>query len=181
MSENRVYEDFMLDSETLGLVPGSIILSVAIVPVFKDIEPLYVKIGVSQSMECGFTQQESTVKWWESQPEHLKTETFSGTMHPRDACIEIASYLSAQCDKKDLKIWAKGVGFDFPILAAYFHKFDMEVPWHYRSPMCYRTIKDVFEYIEEPAFVGTPHSALADATHQARHLKMMFTNLWGWD
>jgi hypothetical protein len=170
MSDNRVYKDFMLDIETLGLVPGSIILSVAIVPVFDDIEPLYVKMGVSQSIECGFTQQESTWKWWESQPEHLKVETFSGTMHPRDACIEIASYLAAQCNKKDLKIWSKGVGFDFPILAAYFHKFDMEVPWHYRSPMCYRTIKDVFAYIEEPAFVGTPHSALDDAEHQAVHL-----------
>lgn len=172
----RKYVDLMIDIETLGVTPGCVIMSVGICPVFPESNApsFYVRINVAESIKAGFTINEDTQAWWYTQDRELYLETSGGLETPNNFCSLLTSYLSELGDRNNIKLWAKGVAFDLPIVEAYFKKQGFAVPWHYGAPMCYRTMKDVFYHVPEPLRVGKAHSAIDDARHQAIHLREIF-------
>jgi hypothetical protein len=170
----------MIDLETLGTRPGSIILSVGAVEfgLMGTHREFYVEINQISSMLRGMTEDESTRLWWSEQGdvagELLKRTEGYGGISVDVALREFAAWLP-----KDPLIWGNGAAFDNTLLAEAYLRCGQKMPWSYRDDRCYRTLRKLTEAaaIADLEFVGTLHHALDDARHQATHAVKILRHL----
>ena len=80
-------------------------------------------------------------------------------------------------DPKNVCLWGCGSTFDNTILENAYEKAGLTKPWRYSGDMCYRTMRQMFQFVEKPADVGTKHNALDDARYQALHLLSIMNEL----
>lgn len=155
----------MVDLETLGLRPDSVILSIGAV-VFDantiDSES-YWTVELDQP---GRRIDADTVRWWLGQSEGARRAIYD----PREtwtlgrALDEFAELFDA-----DTRIWANGANFDIVLLE---HAYSGRTPWKYKNTRCYRTVRAMFPGIDnEIDSMGDEHNALDDARHQTRVLQ----------
>lgn len=165
----------MCDIETLGTKPGSIILSIALVPFRTNmiLDNFYVKIDVNSSIKAEFHEPDpSTIKWWAQLPENVQTEAFSGGIDVKDAFAQLQDYI------KNLPgtpvIWGNGCGFDNELIKWGLNHLNIEIPWSYKDDADYRTMCRLFK--NKVAYIKPTmaHSALADAIAQAERCGLMF-------
>lgn len=69
--------DVMIDIETLGTAPGSVILSIGAVAFVRDRMPedwreFSSVISVESSKSCGLTTDQSTIDWWKRQDSYAR-------------------------------------------------------------------------------------------------------------
>ena len=85
------YSDIMIDLETLGTTPGSVILSVAAVPFVRGpgstrsrrrANAFYAKISLKDSLRRGFSVDADTLVWWMGQNRAAQDKAFSRKMEP---------------------------------------------------------------------------------------------------
>lgn len=69
-------------------------------------------------------------------------------------------------DNYTVRIWGNGAGFDNALLRQAYEVSSREVPWSFRHDRCFRTLRAMLT-IEEGQYLGTQHTALADAENQA--------------
>jgi len=160
--------DLMVDLETLGTRPGSVILSLAAVPfnTAYALEPFYVKISSRSCLEEGLTTDARTIAWWEKQSKEAYDEAFSGTVGIIDALNDFSEYCAALPAAP--MVWGNGADFDNVLLAEVYNKCGIRQPWKYTDSRCYRTLKNLFPqvpYIQPKV----KHNALQDASAQAQH------------
>jgi hypothetical protein len=74
--------------------------------------------------------------------------------------------LLGSCMPGDLRIWGNGAGFDNVLLRQVYETHGREMPWSFRHDRCFRTLRNMLT-IEEGHYLGTAHTALADAENQA--------------
>lgn len=171
--------NIMVDLETLGTEPGSVILSIGAVH-FRDGEihsGFQESIAPKSCMQLGMKADPSTMLWWMEQSEEARAQLLNGQLHAKpmsDVLREFIKWVS-QCtggclDLKNVRIWGNGASFDCALLMAAYRRADIPVPWKYSGERCYRTVKALNPDVVEEAREGTHHDALADATHQAKHL-----------
>lgn len=178
----------MLDIETLGTTPGSIVLSIG-ATVFDQDGPsefdwFYGVLETESQRAFGLTSDAETVKWWNQQSDLVKDETFGrGTTAARPTAQvldDFAIWLRSQSER-GVTVWANGASFDFAILAAVYRAYGRKVPWKFFTERCYRTLKSLFPQVPR---VANPmaHDALADAEAQAAHaakiLNRYVPNAW---
>lgn len=177
----------MLDIETLGIRPGCAILSIGAVafdpmgelPAWVSINyagAFYRVISLQSCEQAGLHLDAETVAWWMNQSSKARevfSEDRAKTSLP-DALQELTQWLSQY---RGNPIWTKGAGFDFPVIAAAYRATGGDIPWNYREEHCYRTLKNCWSSITEPARMGIAHHALDDALHQARHLQMIWRQM----
>lgn len=171
-------EDVMVDLETLGTRPGSVILSIG--AVFFDPKAegeglgheFHIIIDVASSCVAGLNGSASTIKWWRDQsPEARATydKAFSGYGIDLSAALaQFKAWLSGHADLGKVKIWGNGAAFDNALLLEAYLRAGLPRPWGHRGDRCFRTLKNLARSIPEPRFIGVPHFALDDAKHQAR-------------
>ena len=75
-----------------------------------------------------------------------------------------------------IRLWSHGGNFDTPILQSLIEN-EVDVPWHYRTPRCTRTLFEQAErrmpgFADGLEFRGIQHDALCDAIHQARKAQL---------
>lgn len=157
----------MLDIETAGTRPGCIILAIAACT-FDQQNTFKHLINFDISKSFGFEEDRSTMEWWYKQNAQLREYMFSGHEHPLLALNAFYDWYSLIDAKDRVYIWCKGANFDFPILEAYYHAFDLAVPWHYRNVRDHRTLASLMPHVEyvRPAI---SHDPLEDAKAQAAH------------
>jgi hypothetical protein len=160
--------NIMIDIETLGTVPGSMILSIGAVCLETESE-FYVKLDHTTQM--GLTQDLSTLKWWAQQDSAVREEAFSGTTELRKGLMDLAEGIS-----KDSLVWGNGANFDIVLLEEAYRSVRLPIPWSYRNVRCYRTLAAAFPHIKKPTILHA-HNALADAKGQAAHLKEILNAL----
>jgi 3'-5' exoribonuclease Rv2179c-like domain len=181
------YTDVMLDLETLGIAPGSVILSIGAVAFTEkmaeedwgrfDSGP----ISVVNSRACGLTIDEDTLAWW------LRQEPAARTVLDR-ALTGGATVLNVLTDfvtwfPPGAKVWGNGANFDNILFRVAFAACDkwaginVTPPWKYYDDMCFRTMKNTFRCVPAPAFQGVKHDALTDALHQTRWLQAIWAHL----
>ncbi len=68
--------------------------------------------------------------------------------------------------ENDLRIWGNGAGFDNVLLRQAYEVASREAPWSFRHDRCFRTLRSLLTF-EEGHYLGTRHTALADAENQA--------------
>lgn len=181
----------MQDLETLGVVPGCVIMSIGAV-MFDEVtgqlgETFYVTINRQSCIDAGLKEDLETVKWWEKQSPAakliLEEVRMAGT--PLKLALEHYSDWLAQTQYKDwiyihdlsedkskimdrLTMWGNGADFDNAILNYAYKAVGLPTPWAPFSARCYRTLKSLYRAVKLVR-VGAHHNALDDAKTQARH------------
>jgi hypothetical protein len=111
--------DVMVDLETLGTLPGSVLLSIGAVG-FNEMEVVeslesefYAVIKRESCEELGLKTSGSTLKWWESQTEEARRVlTDPSAVDLLTALNDFNEYLSSF--PGDVRIWGNGANFDNP-------------------------------------------------------------------
>jgi len=160
-------QHIMIDLETLGTKPGSIILTIGAVKFSKlgVTEKFYRAISEENSVALGLTSDVDTRSWWAVQSSEAQTAAFSGTEKLRDVLSSFTEF----CGTDIIRIWGNGSDFDNVLLEEAYRAAGLGVPWKFTGNRCYRTIKNLFPKVQV-ASVGTAHNALDDAIYQANHL-----------
>lgn len=165
----------VVDLETLGTVPGCVILSIG--AVFFDENGLgaefYKVINKRSCEEAGLLVNQDTVDWWNKQ-------SMDATQVLRDAETSVDTLASVLEEfnafiKQDtgVKVWGNGADFDNPILAKAYEAVGVKQGWLPYNGRCYRTLKNIAPG-PKLVRVGTYHNALDDAKSQALHAIELF-------
>lgn len=158
--------DLMIDIETLGNRPGSVILSIGAVAFDAETgeigEEFYAAIDPSSASAAGLTTDISTMIWWMKQSPEARDAAFSG-----DRLIDLALGDFGDFARRvdPTRVWAKPPSFDLVLLEAALKACSVPVPWHFRTHRDCRTIFDLTGTLQPN--VGTAHNALDDAKSQA--------------
>lgn len=176
------FNNVMLDLETLGVTPGSIVLSIGAVE-FNESNlgnTFHMGIFVESSVLAGMTVDASTAMWWISQTMPAQQAILNITADAATLPSVLGRFSVAFPDWKTKKIWANGAAFDFPILSAAYKAVGMIVPWRYSNEMDMRTIKGCvgkqrWDALKEPPTIA--HDGLADAISQARSLQKVLRDI----
>jgi hypothetical protein len=158
--------EVMLDIESLGVKPGSVILNIGAV----EFDPwtgefgkeLYVVIDVADSQSYGMTIDAETIKWWMNQSADARLSSFGGgkTYSLRAALNLLFNFTIGK------KIWCHGPSFDASLLEYAYRKVGLLIPWKFSDVRCTRTIYDLAG-VSPDRSKGTHHNALDDAKAQA--------------
>lgn len=159
----------MLDIETFGTSPGSVIKAIGAVKF--DGQKVYAKfhkhIDTESSMKAGLTLDGPTVQWWLTQSDEAR----NGMCLLGEPLAKVLEELTVWISTPDAIVWGNGATFDNTLVAAAYKAVDQPLPWSYKNSQCYRTVKNANRDLPIDAFrVGTHHSALDDAESQALHL-----------
>ena len=162
----------MLDLETLGTEPGSIITTIGAAKFNNKevVDTFYVKIAVDDSQKLGFSIAPSTFLWWLDQEDAARKEITECTLAKGAKTVSEALNLFNYWMGVDVPVWGNGVLFDNALLSHYYKVTEIRKPWTYRSDRCYRTVKNMFPEITAEPFKGVKHNAVDDAISQAYHL-----------
>lgn len=168
----------MLDLETLGTKPGSIILSIGAVGFSPDNEPedwpsFYSVISIDSSRKAGLTSDQATLAWWKRQSDEAR-ETLTEADDPLAPNLEtvlgdFARWVRQRDVIDNIRVWGNGSDFDNVLLISAYETVGLRFPWKYTGHRCYRTLKSLFpnEVLQETDRQGTAHNALDDAMFQA--------------
>lgn len=166
----------MVDLETLGTVPGCVILSIGAVYFDKTGlgDEFYTVVSTAHCVELGLKECPNTRAWWDRQNMEARTVIAAAAAPDaptlRDALASFAAYLKRTTN---VKVWGNGADFDNPILACAHDAAQMKQSWIAWNGRCYRTLKNI---APGPKLVrqGVYHNALDDAKSQALHAIELF-------
>ena len=162
--------NIMLDLETWGTKPGSVITSIGAV-VFNDeaiTDTFYARIDPKSAMEAGLLVDADTILWWMKQSDEARAEFSRSAYHIETALADFSRWCLAGREG-DPVLWGNGATFDNALLRAAYEACGIVAPWGPFSDRCYRTAKSYRPGIKM-ARTGTHHNALDDARSQAEHL-----------
>ena len=150
--------DLMIDIETLGTAPGSVILSIGAIEFDANTgdygREFYVSIDPQSCIDVGMTMDFSTIKWWMDQSEKARSEAFSGIVNVSVALDLLSDFVkSVGADR----VWAKPPSFDHILTEAAYRICKKEIPWHYKTPRDLRTLLDLTGVSQ--TYFGVAHNA----------------------
>jgi len=167
----------MIDIETLGLEPGSAIISIGAVEFGpgKIGETFYREISIESCTDHGLGIDGNTLEWWLDQDQEAQQQLPGGD--------DFETVLADFCDwmLRATEVWANSPKFDCSHLETAFDRFGIEPPWSFDELRDFRTLRElpVAPEIEQDS---TEHDALADAKYQAHvaatALKRLSTHSW---
>ena len=176
------YTDVMVDIETLGTAPGSVVLSIGAVAfdASREDETGWLTwdshaISVASSKAVGLEVDAAKILWWSQQSfevRHLVNEAMAGGKHIVNALQEFARWFPAGA-----RLWGNGSDFDNVLLTAAYKRVNVEQPWKFYNNRCFRTMKNLYPQVAAPEFLGLKHDAAADALHQTRHLTRILRHI----
>lgn len=164
----------MLDLETLGTTPGSVILSIGAVRFGggEILDTFHEIIAPKSCVDLGMNVDIGTVQWWMQQSDEARQQLTLPGSPLKSVLRRFADWLADD----DSEIWGNGAASDNVWLAEAYRLAGIAQPWSFRGDRCYRTIKNLHPEIEFEPF-GTAHNALNDAIAQAKHLMRILPNL----
>ncbi len=176
----------MLDLETLGTRPGSVILSIGAVKFDheKVYDDFHIGINIQSCLDAGMTVNGDTLMWW-MHPD--RNEARAQWVDPAFDKFDLGSALSQftmwmktapngwiPVDGPEVELWGNGSSFDNSILGAAYDALGFEAPWQRdRANRCYRTMKSMYPNTRMEKREGTHHNAVDDARSQAHHLRLL--------
>ncbi len=155
----------MIDIETLGTGPRSIVLSIGAVN-FSDQGPLdqgiFLPLDIDQQIAMGCDGTQSTLLWWMEQSEEARRKSFcKDRLHLPDAYGHLKRYVA------DVQqFWAKGPQFDMVTLE---NVFKGAPPlWKYNTVRDMRTLQSEcgLDGWAPPRWEGVAHDPCSDCMFQ---------------
>lgn len=173
--------DIMVDTETLGTKPGSIVLAIAAVTFdpYSDDEAagydFYTNIDRDSAEEHGLKADRATELWWSKQdPSARDALLVNPKPLPRAMSLLSKFILKHKCTR----VWCQGANFDAVLLEACFQATGIEVPWSYYNVRDTRTVYELAA-LDHRAVKrsGTHHKAIDDCYHQIKCLQLAIKTL----
>lgn len=162
----------MLDIETLGTTPNSVIVSIAAVKFnFKDdkTESFEVNCDVKSSKELGMVVDKDTIEWWSKQPKEVRNAWLKDPQPIDEALDAFTEFVG---NPKDMVLWCNGMNFDYPVLEWSYRAAGKTPPWKYWNLRDARTVYSIFDLnMKEFPRVGDYHNAIDDCRTQIAALK----------
>lgn len=161
-------QHIMLDLETLGTRPGSVITSIGAVKFSAGGigETFYRRIDIADSMKAGLKVDPDTLKFWFKQPDESRLEL----TEPGELLTVVLLEFNTFIGDEEVCIWGNGASFDNALLAEVYRVVDYTMPWKFWNERCYRTLKALHPEKPFRQRHGVHHNALDDAISQAEHL-----------
>ena len=184
----------MLDLETLGTRPGSVILSIGAVafgPKGADPGGLILPVNRRSCFNAGLTEDVETVKWWNEQS-GMARQVLKDSLHPEalyisEALEALSTWVEARRLEgtngglRPLRVWGNGAAFDNALIAEAAVRCGKRPLWSHRDDRCFRTLKAMRPDVRALPFEGTPHNAADDARNQAVHAVRILDAHGGWE
>lgn len=166
----------MVDLETMGTRPGSVIVSIGAI----EFDPNSARLGRTFYQTCslksavlnGLFMDPDTVQWWLQQSDEARKEMFEAKGDLKGTLVAFKHWLG----HGEVRMWGCGSDFDNTLLAEAYHRVGESVPWKFWNNRCYRTMKSLFPNVRLER-EGTHHNALDDAIHQAKHLQLIMREI----
>jgi hypothetical protein len=181
-------KDLMIDIETLGTRPGSVVTSIGAAffdphfayPEYAIGPKMQVNIDITSSMEWGLHTEGDTLKWWLMQSTEAQMGMISDTLPVRTAYEDFRGWVN-QHKEKELTVWSHST-FDIPLLYAAFTLVDVKLPWHFRQTGDIRTLSYLTKGMAlnsqgNITRTGTHHNALDDVLYQIEYVSEMLRAL----
>ena len=174
-----IWENVMIDIETLGTKPGAVIASIAAVGF--DIKTgsrqkiFHERIDIVQAQHVfGLHVDASTVKWWLVQSQEAMNDLM-GNARIDDVLLSFNSVIRNKCKDRVCQFWANSPSFDFRLLEAAMDKTRGCLPWQYFQEMDVRTIAAMrpeikLEVCAKPEYKQFAHTALSDCYMQIEYV-----------
>ena len=166
----------MIDIETLGTMPNSVVLTVGAVKFdpFTNIEPhapkLW-KLDIDEQDAKGRFVDDKTIEWWSKQDAEIQERSFTdeGRVKNLDFMKDMNAWLTG-CDT----IWAQGPQFDMVILENLYRQMKQPLPWNFWQVRDSRTLFSMMPQDPRKAIRTDAHNALADCYYQAKCVQQSF-------
>ena len=158
-------ERVMVDIETVGLEPGSALLSIGAVRFSPDglDDEFYREISLESCQEAGLEIDANTLEWWLSQDDAV-----TGVLTGGESLTEVLAQFGSWYQTHGFdEIWANSPSFDCEQLEAAFQAVGLSEPWGFRDERDVRTLR-ALQCAAEVKMNGDEHDALDDAKYQAR-------------
>lgn len=178
MSLNNI----MLDLETYGLKPGSVIRSIGAVAFdpfsTKTGEEFYVNIDSESQTKLGLTMDQSTVDWWNGPKNRKANAELMSDQQPLDLALK--AFGTWWRGARGIFLWSQGSNFDGVLLENTLKAAGLPVPWKFYDTRDTRTAYDVAQFDSRTVTrAGTYHNALDDAKHQVICVQRAYAKVQG--
>ena len=178
------YTDVMIDLETLGTRPGSVITQIGLCAFNTDTTMLgmatLLHVKPQSQIDRGFLIDWDTIGWWLTQEDSARAALVAGQDHAHDIehALESVHQWFAEYDLTDAKVWGHGATFDVTQLEIAFSRFSLKAPWGFRNVRDTRTLADLpaVRAVHKPV-PTVAHDALEDACSQAIWVMNMMATL----
>lgn len=159
----------MIDIETLGTRPGSVILSLG-AQVFDPMTgelgaSFYANVDPESCRALGLTEDASTVKWWAEQSSAARSALEKDQQVLPDV---LAGFCMWWAKVGGEFVWGHGANFDVTLMEAAFDAAMSEAPWKFWNVRCCRTVLALANRRPDRRTTEVAHNALHDAQAQAR-------------
>ena len=167
----------MLDLETMGVCPSSIILSVGVV-IFDDFYKIIDKkmwvLDKKEQLQLKRTYNENTLTFWKNQPKEAKEqfntkEIYSVNRFKEDFYIYIKKF---NIDS----VWTSAPVLDVGCLHTLYGDGDY-LPWKYNQVRCLRTIRDYMKEFPKRDGDNIHHDCLDDCEYQILCLRQSINDM----
>ena len=179
----------MLDLETLGQEPGSVILTISAVQF--DLETgrtgliFHESINLESSLRIGLKIDPETFKWWLGRSKESRTalqNDLNKGSDIRDVLADFDAFLGSLpheslrqlYPKSDIIVWGRGPRFDMGLLTFAYKTLNYNIPWNFRNERCVRTYESLRPEIKERVDQeerGILHNGVDDAKHQIKYIQ----------
>lgn len=172
----------MVDLETLGTKPNSVMLTIGAVrfnPWWDDtdrdldnMDTFYRRVSLEGYEGLDHQIDDATLQWWSQQNDEVREEAFAED--DRHDIRNVLSDFHRWCGGIDA-IWANGTGFDLNILEHFSRELKRGVAWKYWQARDARTLYALVPGLERPK--GAAHHALWDCWSQIIGVQRAFKTL----
>ena len=170
----------MVDLETLGTLPGSVIVSIGAVA-FQQSEKIglfYTNVSIKSCLNAGMVVDAGAIKFWMTvATQETRDDLFREPRGLKEALHEFNDFWRRnECNW----IWSHGAGFDVPLLDV---AYDLAGygdfrPWAFRNARDTRTIYSLLPFGKPTMpLQSRKHNALADAEYQAESVRAAYREL----
>jgi len=159
----------MVDTETFGTAPGSILRSIGAAvfdPRTGEIgATFYANIDRTSCEEFGLTADPRTEAWWEDQGPEAQAALLPDQRHIADVLLDFDGWWREVSGEY---IWSHGANFDEVLLGVCWRAvLGIDPPWKFWNVRCCRTVLALGNRRPDKHRVGIKHYALDDAKSQA--------------
>jgi hypothetical protein len=161
--------EIMIDIETLGTRPGSVITQIGVAQFDKvKIQNSWSSfVAVDPQVERGAKIDVDTLRWWLARPEGLANQLAKrpiSTTKPEHVLQELSD-LVRPC----VGVWANSPSFDLVLLEDLYRRFEMPVPWQYAQARDQRTALVMRGYTRASDVLKSNPDKAHDAGYDARY------------
>jgi len=175
----------MLDIETLGPGPGSVIASLALVPFnlngkpLVSHDPLLLNYNIGEQLALGYAIDQNTIEWWMKNEHRARMDAFAGSTYFETGVLYLANYMRSITEQfATYRLWATSAKLDYGCISYTWAKQGVPYPFDHRSEHCARTVRNLTKMLipnyKLDADKGRNHDAFQDCMVQIGQLQEQY-------